>query len=157
MKCQRADCPNEVVRNNPRANNKKFCSKDCQHLNYQTVNAERIRADRDERNHAKYNQYEVGKEQCIICDGWFWAVCHHVAHRHKIGHRTYKRMIGADVGKGRLPERTKRIKRVYVFGNGTVENLKKGIQTRYKKGQKGVGVYQRSKETINRLKKQFDK
>jgi hypothetical protein len=154
-KCKRTDCPHEVVKDHPRANNKQFCSLECRDLHYKTVNADRLKAVRDRLNHRKYNQYEEGKTQCHICGGWYWAICHHMASRHQIDARTYKQMIGRDLGKGLIPERTKRIKRQHVFENGTVENLKKGAHQRYRKGDPRAGKYERSLETKERLKKQF--
>lgn len=157
MKCTRTGCPNEVDKSHPKANHKKYCSKQCQNLHYKEVNAERIKAVTNRLNHAKYDKYEQGKERCIICDGWYWSVCQHAVQRHKISAKDYKRMIGADVGKGRIPKRLKRLKREYVFENGTVENLKKGAHMRYKKGDTRAGRYERSEETMARLKKQFHK
>jgi len=155
--CKTTDCKNEVVRAHSRANNKQFCSPECRQKHYNTVNAVRIKAVRDRLNHAKYNKYEKGKERCIICDGWYWAVCHHVANRHKISERDYKIMLGADHKKGRIPAKLKKLKREQVFENGTVKNLKKGEPTRFKKGDSRAGNYERSKETKLRLSKQFKK
>ncbi len=152
MNCTRTGCTNVILRESPRANNKKFCSPECRDLHYKTVNAARIKAHYDRNNAKKFNQYEEGKEKCVLCEGWYWAVCHHAVQKHGVSEHEYKRMIGADVSKGRLPERTKRIKRAHVFENGTVENLKKGAHKRYVKGDARAGNYVRSPETIKRLK-----
>jgi len=40
-----------------------------------------------------------------------------------------------------------------VFENGTVNNLKKGKKFRFKKGQKGLGLYKRSPITLERVAK----
>jgi len=128
---------------------------ECRDQRYKIVNAARIKQRTDDNNHKKYNQYEEGKEQCVICEGWFWAVCHHAAQRHKVNHKDYKRLIGADVSKSRITPLLKQIKKEYVFANHTVENLKAGAPTRYIHGDKRAGNYKRSPETIARLKKQF--
>ena len=157
MKCKRPECPNEINRTSPRANNKKYCCADCQLIHYKVVNAERIKANADRKNHERWNKYEVGKEKCVICeaegvDAWYWAVCHHASHRHKVGEREYKKLIGADHKKGRIPPHLKRLKARQVFENGTVKNLTKGKHMRYKKGDKRAGNYERSLETKLRLK-----
>ncbi len=151
-KCKRDGCVNIIEPNGSRTNNKKFCSPECCDLNYKTVNAARIKANYDRNNAKKYNQYAEGKEKCVLCDGWYFAICHHAVQKHGLSEHEYKRMIGADVSKGRLPEQTKRIKRAHVFENGTVENLKKGAHKRYVKGDQRAGNYQRSAETLIRLK-----
>jgi hypothetical protein len=145
-----AYCDNEIQRTSPRANNVKFCSADCRQSHYR--DSGKLKASSDKANHSRYNKYAKGKEQCVICDGWYWGVCYHATQRHGISEREYKKMIGADLGKGRLPAETKEKKKQHVFENGTVENLKKGAKYRYQKGQKGVGVYERSPETLARLK-----
>lgn len=61
-------------------------------------------------------------------------------------------MIGADVSKGRIPPRLKRIKREHVFENQTVKNLENGAHMRYVPGDTRAGNYERSPETMERLK-----
>ena len=161
MKCKRPDCPNEVVRVG-RANNKNYCSVECRDIHYRERNAERIKANSNRHNHARWNKYEEGKEKCVICEAngeeaWYWAVCHHAAHRHGVSHKEYKKLIGADLGKGRLPEKLKKIKRKHVFDNGTVKNLEKGASCRYKPNDPRAGRYERSAETLDRLKHQLHK
>jgi len=157
MKCKRPECPNEIDRSSSHANNKKFCCPECQLIHYKVVNAERLKEKRDAINHARWNKFEVGKEKCVICeaegvDAWYWAVCHHASHRHGVGEREYKKLIGADHKKGRIPPKLKRLKARQVFENGTVKNLAKGKSKRYKKGDPRAGRYERSEETLTRLK-----
>jgi hypothetical protein len=151
-------CNAELKRDNPRANNKKYCDTGCRTEHYRETG--RLKLASDKVNHRRWNQYEEGKEQCVICrangeEAWYWAVCHHAAHRHGVSHAEYKKLIGVDVGKGRIPPRLKKIKREHVFENGTVENLKKGKHRRYRKGDPRAGIYQRSVETMVRLKEHF--
>jgi hypothetical protein len=159
MKCQRPECPNEIERTSSRGNNKKYCCPECQQIHYKVVNAKRIKENANRHNHAKWCKYEVGKEKCVICEAegveaWYWAVCQHVVQRHGMSEHEYKKLIGADVSKGRIPPKLKRLKAQYVFENGTVKNLAKGKSQRYKKGDPRAGVYERSAETLTRLKTQ---
>lgn len=64
----------------------------------------------------------------------------------------YKSEFGLDQGKGILPDDLKEIKKNHVFENGTVKNLEKGKETRFKKGDENIGRYERSKQTLDRLK-----
>lgn len=146
-------CQADMPRTSPRANNKKYCDTTCRTEHYRETG--KLKLASDKVNHRRYNQYEHGKEQCVICKGWYWAVCHHAWSRHGLSHVEYKQLIGADVSKGRIPPDLKERKRQHVFENGTVENLKKGKHRRYRKGDPLVGRYVRSPETLMRLKQQF--
>jgi hypothetical protein len=117
-------CNAEIKSDSPKANNKKYCDPLCRTEHYRATGKLKLAADKS--NHKRWNQYEPGKEQCVICKGWYWAVCHHAWSRHDLSHAEYKQLIGADIGKGRIPPALKELKRKQVFENGTVENLKKG-------------------------------
>jgi len=153
--CQYKKCGLEIEKTSPRANNKKFCDVTCRDNHYRETGL--FKKARDKSNHKRYSRYEEGKEKCVICEkdgeeAWYWAICHHAAFRHGVSHVEYKKMIGVDIGKGRIPEALKKRKRKHVFENGTVENLKKGAKYRYKKGDTRAGRYQRSPETLARLR-----
>jgi hypothetical protein len=62
-------------------------------------------------------------------------------------------MIGDDVKKGRLPVYLKELKAKYARENGTIKNLEKGKPYRFFKGDKRAGVYIRSEETLQRLRR----
>lgn len=94
----------------------------------------------------------AGGRKCAVCGLWFLAVCHHAWQVHGIHHVEYKQMEGLDISKGLIPKELKEIKKEHVFENGTVDNLKKGAKRRYVKGDKRAGNYERSKETMERLK-----
>ena len=64
----------------------------------------------------------------------------------------YKLEFGLDQGRGILPDDLKEIKKNHVFENGTVKNLKKGKKFWFKKGDKSLGRYERSKQTLDKLK-----
>ena len=59
----------------------------------------------------------------------------------------YKKQFGLDMIKGRTRGQFKKLK---ANTNKGVANLEKGKQYRFKKGDK-IGMYERSKETMNRL------
>ena len=148
--CLYTKCNKEIVITNIKIRNVKYCSPTCRTEHYRETGKLKLAADKF--NHKKWDRYEFGKEQCVICQGWYWAVCHHASSRHGVDHREYKEMIGADIGKGRITADLKELKRRQVFENGTVKNLAKGADNRYRKGQEGVGKYKRSLETMARLK-----
>ena len=66
--------------------------------------------------------------------------------------REYRKQCGFDVKRGQLTEHGREVMREHVFANRTVENLKKGKKYWFYKGQDGIGRYQRSAQTMERLK-----
>jgi len=91
--------------------------------------------------------------QCQICKKWFRQVGTHVFLTHGITAREYREAYGFDVKKGQLPEDYKELKHNQAIENGMDVRLQKtGIKTRFKKGQKGLGKYKRSAQTMARLK-----
>lgn len=94
-----------------------------------------------------------GKEkiQCKICGRWYRQVGIHIWYVHKMTAREYREIYGFDVKRGQLPEDLRELKEAHVFNNDTVKNLKKGKKFRFKKGDNGIGIYNRSEETLARL------
>lgn len=153
MKCQYIHCNKEIERLSPKANNKKYCSKECRESHY--LETGKTKAIRDKNNHNRYNKYAKGKIQCKECGGWYKAVGTHVRQIHNMTAREYKKKHGLDTLKGLLTTELKERKHHHVFENGTVKNLEAGKAWRFKKGDKRAGRYQRSQQTITRLKKQI--
>lgn len=149
--CKR--CGVAIEKSGPRANNVKFCSTQCRESFYRETGMTKKAIDKC--NHNKYNKFAPGKEQCIICEGWYWAVCHHATQRHNLNHAEYKKIIGADVSKGRITPALKEKKAAYVIQNGTINNLIKGAHRRYIIGDRRAGRYERSRETLARLSRQI--
>lgn len=145
-------CGGVVDRTNPRANNKKYCSQLCRNkaLYIRKGGAIVQREYLNKRNGAHIPS--KNKIQCEICGLWYRQVGSHVWNIHGMEAREYRYMYGFDVKRGQLPPDLREHKAQQVFENGTVDNLKKGAKYRFKKGQKGVGVYERSAQTITRLK-----
>jgi len=91
--------------------------------------------------------------QCQICGKWFRQVGSHIFMTHGITAREYREAYGFDVKKGQLPADYKELKHDQAIENGMDTRLQKaGIKTRFKKGQKGLGLYHRSPQTMTRLK-----
>lgn len=95
--------------------------------------------------------------KCGICGRRYIKVCSHAWQVHGINEREYKKRFGFDVGRGLVPKEYREHKAKLVYENGTINNLKKGEKYRFKKGQKGIGKYERSPQTMERLRKQLHK
>jgi hypothetical protein len=125
---------------------------------------ERVVRDREVKEyHAAYQRNRRLKEakrrskdkiQCHICKLWYRQVSNHVWAIHKICSREYRRQLGLDIKRGLLPQDLRKRKAKHVFENGTIENLKRGRKFWFKKGDASVGRYQRSLQTLERLKNQ---
>ena len=107
-----------------------------------------------QRNNKKAMKPSKNKIQCLLCGRWYRQVGNHIAQVHKMTAREYRALVGFDVKRGQLPDDLRQLKREHVFDNKTVENLKAGKVNWFKKGQEGVGVYERSAQTLERLKNQ---
>ena len=69
--------------------------------------------------------------------------------------REYKKYFSLDLKRGIVPEDYKEVMRRHVYTNGTIDNLKNGAKYRFKKGHSMT--YQRSNETMERLKAHFER
>ena len=94
-----------------------------------------------------------GGRQCVICGLWFRAVCHHAWQAHDVDEAEYKKIAGLDHKKGLIPKDLKELKAEHVRDNGTINNLKKGVWNRFIPGDTRAGKYERSPQTMERLKK----
>lgn len=94
------------------------------------------------------------KIKCIICGRSYVQIGSHTFLSHGITAREYKKMTGHDVKKGLIPEEYRKIKSQRNHDSFDIikPNLLKGKKYWYKKGQTGVGVYERSPQTLERLK-----
>lgn len=148
-----AYCKNEFTPK-PHAHNIKFCSVKCRNKN---LYHERGGAEW-QREYLSKKQEKDGrpKVQCLICGKWYRQVGTHIVQVHKITAREYREQYGFDVKRGQLPEDYRKLKSITAVENGTAKNLKAGKKFWFKKGQAGVGRYERSEQTKERLKHQFD-
>lgn len=139
--------------------NAHFCSKECRIELYKVKYRERRRVWMRERYQKRLGELEDtgrGRVVCLICKRKFVQVGTHIYHRHGITAREYREEFGLDVRRGILPSYYREKKAQDARENGMPAMLLEvGKRTRFKKGQKGVGVYRRSKQTRERLSKQF--
>ena len=91
---------------------------------------------------------------CLECKKYFTRPLSHVVQVHAMTSQEYRKKHGLDNRRGIASEQHKEVMRTHVFDNGTVNNLKKGKQHRFKKG--NSHNYQRSEQTITRLKHNFE-
>lgn len=94
-----------------------------------------------------------GKIKCLECGKFFTRPLSHVWQVHEMSAREYKKKHGLDLKKGLTTEDYRQVMRDHVMNNGTINNLKKGSQFRFKKGHSQN--YIRSAQTQERLKKHW--
>jgi len=129
-----------------------FCSDKCRNKFYQ----KKYQTYRSEWQRAKYDRNASVKDdkklKCPICGRYYVQLCSHVLQRHGMTAREFKVAFGYDVKKGRVPTWYKEKKGEISIENKTFLNLKKGKKYWFKKGDHKAGRYQRSPETLARLK-----
>lgn len=140
-------CGNEVIRNSPHANKKKFCQIECRDL----FNKERDIKRRREWSQKKRGEFGEDKKQCLLCGKWYVQVGGHIFQYHQIIAKEYKKYFDLPFKRGIIPEWYRVKKAKIAIENGTAANLPNvGKHTRYKKnderakivsGWKGRGLY----------------
>lgn len=103
-------------------------------------------------DHWNKSQGNVGIA-CKICGRKYRKVVSHVYNSHGMTKREYKEAFGLDVKRGILLPEDREYLGKLVKENGTIDNLKAGAKYRFKKDESNN--YQRSEQTIARLKKQW--
>lgn len=132
-------------------NAQKFCSLKCRNRSYYDKRGG-AQAQRD------YLDKRAGKDpreriKCLICGRKFRQVGTHIVQIHGVTAREYREEYGFDVKRGQLPSDYRELKAEQAIECGGVKNLKKGRKFWFKKGKKGPGIYKRSLQTLERLKK----
>jgi hypothetical protein len=95
----------------------------------------------------------MDKIECKICHGLYVRVCTHARQKHEVTAREYKEAFGYDVRKGIMTDADREHMRELAYINGMPERLQRtGAKTRFKKAQTGLGKYQRSQQTLERLR-----
>lgn len=93
---------------------------------------------------------DTEKIKCLICGLSFKRVCSHVRLAHGVSAREYKEEFGLDVRRGIMTDAGRAVMREHAYRNH--ERLKlAGVNTRFKKGQKDLGKFKRSEQTLERL------
>jgi hypothetical protein len=71
--------------------------------------------------------------------------------------REYSKKHGLNVKKGLIPKDLRELFKKQAYENGTVKNMQYGAKYRFKKGSTCAGKYERSRESIESLKKNIVK
>jgi hypothetical protein len=152
-------CGGKIVTNRFRT----YCSEQCRNKFHYRRSREKMGADAFNRRQREYlykKRLKLGREliKCEICGKYFVQICSHVVQTHKMTAREYKKEFGFDVKRGKVPFWYRGLKGSIAKKNGTEINvIEKGKKYWFKKSQKGVGVYERSPETLERLKNLYKK
>jgi len=93
------------------------------------------------------------KVQCLFCGKYYVQVGSHVVQCHGFDSaREYREHFKLEVKRGTVPGWYREMKGKQALGNGTyINTILHGEKHRFKKGQKGIGVYERSPITLKRL------
>lgn len=82
----------------------------------------------------KRGQYQDNKLQCGICESWYVQVISHVIQEHQMTNKEYREYMNLPLSNGVVPHWYSKEKGETAISNKTYLNLKKGIKTRYVKG-----------------------
>jgi len=136
----------------PNARFRSYCSKECRNKR----NADKQREYNTEWQRKKRDEIaskpSPRKVQCLVCGKWYIQVCSHAYLVHGMTGREYREYFKLEVKKGVVPKWYRKVKGDIALENGTYKNLEVGAEFRFKKGQEGVGVYDRSEITLDRLR-----
>ena len=143
----------------PNARYRTYCSKKCRKLrNNNEQNNSGYSTDWQRKKRDKIASVpDPNKCQCLICGKWYVQVCSHVYQVHHMTAREYRERFELEVRRGIIPDWYRKIKGDIALDNETYKNLEKGVKYRFKKGEKGVGVYKRSPITIKKLQANIKK
>lgn len=98
----------------------------------------------------------MAKIKCLICGKEFVRPCSHVWQVHGMTAREYKEEFGLDLKKGIATEEYKEVMREHVrehYPKVVEKNLLRGGEkARFKKGDTTIGRYERSEQTLNRIR-----
>lgn len=101
------------------------------------------------------------KIKCLICGKDFIKPLAHAWQKHQISAKEYKKTFGLDSKKGLITSEHKAHLAQKVQDNYdkvvSLNLLKRGQVTRFRKGDRNIGTYERSEETMTRLKKHWKK
>lgn len=89
------------------------------------------------RNRARYSQYELGKIQCPICNGWYHQLASHTTQRHDIDAIALKKLLNKPSFRGITSPQSHAKSREAVYNNPHCieENLiQRGKPTRVRPG-----------------------
>jgi hypothetical protein len=136
---------------------RRFCGVSCRNKYYNRRFRDYQYAWQKENAQKKLLALGIDLVCCKVCGKMFRQVGSHIVQSHPryATARDYREAYGFDVKRGQLSTDLRLIKAKHVFTNKTVMNLKAGKKFWFKPGGKGLGIYKRSRETLERLKTQF--
>ena len=152
-------CGDEYICNSNAHKLSKFCGNiSCRNRYYYEKSGGKERQ-REYMQRKLEKEYPNARLRCLICGRWFRQVGTHVYLIHGMTAKEYKKQFGMDVGSTTytLVGELRDLYGVQAKENGTYKNLEKGAKNRFKKGDPRIGKYERSEETVARLKRQFEK
>jgi len=155
MKCK--TCNKPIIPKNKYCNNQQYCNPACRPKPTRTPEQQRDYLQK--KLIAKHGADNL--LPCQICGKLYLRPCHHARQVHKVPAEEYKREFGLDRIKGittpddreKMRNHNKRNARIVVDQN----LIKSGRETRFRKGDKTLGRYERRQQTIDRLKTQSKK
>lgn len=139
----------------PNARYRTYCSKKCRTSVYNKRAVERGYSTEYQRKRRDEiaSIPDPNKCQCLVCGKYYVQVCSHAYQVHGMTGREYREHFELEVKRGVVPAWYRKFKGDQAIDNETYKNLEKGAKFRFKKGQKGIGVYTRSPITLERLRK----
>ena len=144
-------CKKEIIKKR----SYKYCSIKCNNKYNNNKNRKQQSDWARNKRDKEANIQNSKKCQCLICGKYYIQVGSHIFQRHKMTARKYREYFKLEVKRGITPEWYRKVKGEQSLENGTYKNLEKGKKYHFKKGQKGIGIYERSLITIERLKKLY--
>jgi len=134
-----------------------YCSKKCRERRNQIKTRDSGYSAKRQREYWQRHRENDGrlKIKCVICGKNFRQIATHTYQIHSLDGRAYKKLVGVDVKKGLIPEdyRLERSEDNFEHWDINKKNLKKGKVNWFKPGDMKAGRYERSLETLDRLKK----
>lgn len=148
---------NQLITRRKNANNVKFCSLACRN----TFNRERNRTRVNQWQRNRWGAYAPDKIQCLICGKWYYKPAQHTYQTHHVDAYSYKKAHELDTTKGLITEETRELLRQHAKDNAPIvidQNLiAKGKRTRFQRGDKTLGTYQRTPSQLARLREHGNK
>ena len=129
-----------------------YCSKECRNKNFAGKYKEYRAAFQQAQQDKIASKYDPNKIQCPLCGRYYVQLCTHVLQRHEMTARQFKKEFGYDVKRGLIPEWYREVKAEICIENGTTLKGEEGKEFWFVPGDKRAGKYERSEQTLQRLK-----
>ena len=140
----------------------KICERNIDHLNKRhSYCSDMCREEGRKIAYTKNNNKRSGMEpsedtiQCLVCDKYYRQVGSHITQKHNMTAREYREIYGLEVKRGLTKGSYRELKAEQARESGVIEPnlLEAGKATRFKKGQEGIGVYDRAEATLEKIRR----